>query len=258
VVENCFMNKNFVFLFIFCLFFFIGNSQNNSKALSYFGFQFKPIFPGDFLSETQINVSDTGFLGKFSQKYGYSFGGTVRVGISKLISIETGINQVKRNYKVDFSLLDSNVVGGTNIGIISYDIPVNAMIYIQLSEKIFSNASLGTSFVYYPSNVGSSNLVDSKYLFVAEGRRNRRFDIEVNANFGFELRTEKNGFYYIGASAKIPFAPIFKVAAIYEESNTISKIGIGEIDGSYLSIDLKYFFPLVKNKGTQFNTGIIL
>jgi hypothetical protein len=251
------MVKNIILFFVLTCFFSQALTQNRSIPLSYFGFQFKPIFPGDFLSQSQINVNDTGFFAIFSQKYAYSFGGIVRVGLTKLISIETGINQVKRNYQVDFSLTDSNVVGQTKFGIISYDIPLNTMIYIQLSDKIFSNASLGTSFVYYPSNVGSSNLVDSKYLFVAEGRRNRRFDLEVNANFGFELRTDKNGFFYIGTSAKIPFAPIFKVAAIYEYSNATNKLGIGEVNGSYLAVDLKYFFPLVNNKGKQFNKGII-
>jgi hypothetical protein len=242
----------FIFLLSFGSFSF---AQKKEKLPSYFGVQFKPIFPGDFLSKSKINVSDTGFNATFSQKYAYSFGATVRVGVTKLISFETGINQVKRNYAIDFSVLDSNVVGKTDFGILSYDIPLNAMIYIQLSEKIFSNASLGTSFIYYPSNVGSRVIENSKYVFTAEGRRNRRFDLEINANFGFELRTEKNGFLYIGSSAKIPFAPIFKVAASYEYGNEAQRLGIGEVNGSYLSIDLRYFFPIVKQKGPQFNKG---
>lgn len=247
-------NLLYLFITFFCTFYF---AQKKEKLPSYFGVQFKPIFPGDFLSKSKINVSDTGFLATFSQKYAYSFGATIRVGITKLISFETGINQVKRNYDINFSVPDSNVIGKTDFGILSYDIPLNAMIYIQLSEKIFSNASLGTSFIYYPSNVGSRIIENSKYVFTAEGRRNRRFDLEINANFGFELRTEKNGFFYIGSSAKIPFAPIFKVAASYEYGNEAQKLGIGEVNGSYLSLDLRYFFPIVKTKGTQFNKGPI-
>ncbi len=248
----------YFFLFIFISQFYqLSFSQKREKFPSYFGIQFKPLIPGDFLSKSVVSVTDTGFIGTFTQKQGYSFGATVRIGLTKLISFETGINQVQRNYKIDFNLVDSAVTAKTSVGIISYDIPLNALIYIQLSEKIFTNASLGTSFVYYPSNVGTTVSVEPKHVFIGEGRRNKRFDFEINANLGFELRTEKNGFFYVGASAKIPFAPIFKVAASYEYESSQKALAIGDINGAYLSLDLRYFFPNIKNKGQQFNKGPI-
>lgn len=231
--------------------------QKKERFPSYFGFQFKPLIPGDFLSKSQITVSNGTFSGRFTQKYGYSFGAVTRIGITKLISFETGINQVKRNYDIDFSYPDSNLFGSTDFSVISYDIPINAMIYIQLSEKFFTNASLGTSFVYYPSNVGAVLPVDNKVAFSAEGRRNRRFDFEINANFGFELRTEKNGFFYLGASAKLPVAPIFKVAAICEFPGNEAVAAVGEVNGAYLSLDLRYFLPAVKSKGGNTPDGPI-
>lgn len=224
---------------------------------SYFGLQIKPIIPGNFLSKSQIKVNDTAFVGTFTQQYGYSFGAIVRVGLTKLISIETGINQVKRNYKIDFELSDSSVTASTTMGILSYDIPLTAMIYIQLSERIFTNASLGTSVVFYPSNVAAIVLAEDKHLFISEGRRNRHFDFEVNGNLGFELRTEKKGFFYIGASTKVPFRPIFTVAAAYEYKNSVKKIGVGQVNGAYLSLDLRYYFPNTNAKGMQFNKGPI-
>lgn len=248
----------YITFILFICFIGIGLSQKRDKLPSYFGLQFKPIIPGDFLSKSVIKINDTAFSGTFSQQYSYSFGASIRVGLTKLISIETGINQVKKNYKVDFDLSDSTITGQTRFGIISYDIPINAMIYIQLSDKIFSNASLGTSFVNYPSNVGGTVISNSKHLFVAEARRIRRFDFELNANLGFEFRSEKNGIFYLGSSAKIPFAPILKVAASYEYGNTLEKLAVGEVNGSYLSIDLRYFFPIIKSKGQQFNTGPII
>lgn len=233
-------------------------SQNKERFPSYFGFQFKPLIPGDFLAKSQVTIREGNFNSTYSQKYGYSFGGIVRIGLTKLISFETGINQVKRNYNVDFSLPDSSKMGSTNFGVISYDIPLNAMVYIQLSKKIFTNASLGTSFVYYPSNVGASHYVDNEVLFVAEGRRNRIFDAEINANFGFELRTIKNGFFYLGASAKIPFSPIFKVASSYEFKSQDPIVAIGTINGAYLSLDLRFFFPNVKSTGQNNPDGPII
>lgn len=225
---------------------------------SYFGLQVKPLIPGDFLSKSKISVFDSSFRGDFSQQFGYSFGAIVRVGLTKLISLETGISQVKRNYKVDFSLPDSNLTGSTGFGILSYDIPINAMFYIQLSEKIFTNASLGVAAVFYPSNVAATVIVNDRHLFVSEGRRNRHIDFEINGNLGFELRTDKKGFFYIGASARVPFSPIFKVAASYEYDNSVKKLAIGEVNGAYLSVDLRYFFPNVNNKGVQFNKGPIM
>ncbi|MGV3632349.1 MAG: hypothetical protein ACO1O6_14165 [Bacteroidota bacterium] len=248
------------FLLIFTSFLLLSQTalgQKKDRFPSYFGFQFKPLIPGDFLAKSQITVSNGTFSGTFTQKYGYSFGAMARIGFTKLLSFETGINQVKRNYDIDFSYPDSSLYGSSDFGVISYDIPFNAMIYIQLSEKFFTNASLGTSFVYYPSNVGVILPVDNKVTFSAEGKRNRRFDFEINANFGFELRTEKNGFFYLGASAKLPFAPIFKVASVYEFPGNQSVAAVGQVNGAYLSLDLRYFFPTVKSKGKNTPDGPI-
>ncbi len=248
------------FLLIFLSMLFLGQStlaQKKERFPSYFGLQFKPLIPGDFLAKSQVTVSNGTFSGTFTQRYGYSFGAMARIGLTKLISFETGINQVRRNYDIAFSHPDSSLYGSTDFGVISYDIPANAMIYIQLSEKFFTNASLGTSFVYYPSNVGVILPVDNKVTFSGEGKRNRRFDFEINANFGFELRTEKNGFFYLGASAKLPFAPIFKVAAVYEFPGNESVAAVGEVNGAYLSFDLRYFFPYSKSKGKNVSDGPI-
>lgn len=232
-------------------------AQQKSRFPSYFGFQFKPLIPGDFLAKSQIKVSEGSFTGTFTQKYGYSFGAMMRIGFTKLISFETGINQVKRNYQIDFNHADSSLTGSTDFGIVSYDIPFNAMIYIQLSKKIYTNASLGTSLVCYTSNVGQSVAVENKVVFIAEGRRMRKFDAEINANFGFELRTEKNGFFYVGSSARIPFAPIFKVDAAYQFPSEEAVAAIGSVNGAYLSLDFRYFFPLSKKKTSEVIVPII-
>jgi hypothetical protein len=232
--------------------------SQQQKFPSYFGIQFKPVIPGDFLAKSEITTRNGNFTGVFQQKYGYSFGGITRIGFTKLISFETGINLVRRNYNINFSLPDSSLSGKGDVGIVSYDIPINAMIYVQLSKEFFMNASIGSSFVYYPSNVATIVPVDSKVVFQAEGRRNRRFDAEVNANTGFEWRTEKNGFFYIGASAKLPFAPIFKVAAIYKFPSEESVVAISEVNGAYISLDFRYFFHNTKRKGLPQQTGPII
>lgn len=232
--------------------------SQQGKFPSYFGVQFRPVIPGDFLAKSEITARNGNFTGIFQQKYGYSFGGITRIGFTKLISFETGINLVKRNYNIHFSLPDSSLTAQGDVGIVSYDIPINAMVYVQLTKQFYMNASIGGSFVYYPSNVATIVPVDSKVVFQAEGRRNRRFDAEVNANTGFELRTEKNGFFYFGASAKLPFAPIFKVAAIYKFPSEESVVAISDVNGAYISLDFRYFFHNTKRKGLPQNQGPIV
>lgn len=241
---------------IMCLSAKLSAQTVREKVPSYFGVQFRPIIPEDFLSTTQIKVADGLLQAQFTQLQGYSFGVTTRVGFTKLISFETGINQVKRNYRTNYQLADSNLVGETNFGIVSYEIPLNLLFYIQLSKKIFMNVSLGSSLNFFPSNVGVYTIVD-KHLFTSEGRRTSHFAGTMNGNVGFEYRTQKYGFFYIGASGVIPFKNIYKVAANYEYGNNIIYTAIGNINGGYLSLDLKYFFPIIHKKGTQVMDGPI-
>lgn len=228
--------------------------EKKEKFPSYFGVQLKPLIPGDFLGTSQLKLNDQQFYATFTQKLGYSFGATVRIGITKLISLETGINQVQRNYNIDFSIPDSNLYAKNDFGIINYDIPVNALFYIQLSEKFFMNASLGGSLVYNPTNVATKLSLDKGNVFIHEGRRYSRTGFETNANFGVELRTEKSGIFYLGISGRVPVKPIFQVAAVYERQS-YKRVAFGDMSGTYLSFDIRYYFPNIRNKGPQFRPG---
>lgn len=233
------------------------NSQTvREKIPSYFGIQYKPLFPENFLSVTEIKLEQGGLKAQFTQLQGYSFGATVRIGFSKLISFETGINQVKRTYRTNYQLVDSSLVGETRFGILNYDIPFNLLFYIQLSKKIFMNVSLGSSLNFFPSNVGVYTIID-KHLFTSEGRRANHFSGTINGNIGFEYRTEKYGFFYLGTSGVIPFKNIYQVAANYEYGNTVIYSAVGTLNGGYLSLDFKYFFPLISKKGQQLKKGPI-
>lgn len=228
--------------------------EKREKFPSYFGLQFKPLIPGDFLGTSQVKLNDQEFFTTFTQKLGYSFGATVRIGLTKLISLETGINQVQRNYNIDFSIPDSNLYAKNDFGIVSYDIPMNALFYIQLSEKFFMNASLGGALVYNPTNVATKTVVEPNHVFIQEGRRFSRVGFEMNANFGVEFRTEKSGIFYLGTSGRIPVQSIFQVAAVYEKQY-YKRVATGNMSGTYLSFDIRYYFPNIRNKGPQFIPG---
>ncbi len=56
----------------------------------------------------------------------------IRKGISNTVSIESGINYVKRNYNL--SIADSASERTTSFTIVGYEIPVTGMVFIQHSK----------------------------------------------------------------------------------------------------------------------------
>lgn len=231
--------------------------SKKEKFPSYFGLQVRPVLPTRFIGEPVSSFTLDGFSTSLTQKIGYSFGGTVRAGLTKLLALETGINFTQRNFDISMSVPDSNVYATNDISFISYDIPVNGLVYVQLSEKFFMNASLGVAITFKPTNVGVLTLPGGSFTFTHTGYVNRKTSFDLNANFGFEFRTEKSGFFYLGGSGRVPFSPLFNLAAQYKYQGYKTTI-YGEIDGSFLSIDFKYFFPIINNKGPQFHQGPIL
>ncbi|NQZ36941.1 MAG: hypothetical protein HRT58_14830 [Crocinitomicaceae bacterium] len=230
--------------------------EKTDKLPTYFGLQLRPIFPTQFIGNPTTSMSGDGFETSITQRLGFGFGGTVRASVTKLIAIETGINFTQRYFNLSVALADSNVYGEQSMTFIEYDIPINALIYIQLSDKIFMNASLGVAISYKPTDTRVQIRPQGKHYFALYGIRDNSVGLDLNANFGFEYRTRKNGFFYIGGSARVPFAPLFKYAAFYNyDANSI--LLTGDVDGSFLTLDFKYFFPLIKNKGQQFLNGPI-
>lgn len=224
-------------------------STKKERFPSYFGLQFKPIFATNFITASELNLKGSELTADYQQKFGFSFGGTVRVGLSKIVNLETGLNFVQRNYDIDFSINSSTTQlnAQTQFRIIAYDIPVNALFYIKLSDKFYMNASMGASLGYLPSNVWKTYVINSVEKFQHEGRRFGKFFGEANANIGFEFRTQKIGFFYLGASVKMPFKPIFQIAAAYYKAGS-TEVLYGNVSGSYLTLDLRYYF---KNNGEK-------
>lgn len=233
------------------------STQKREKFPSYFGLQVKPVFPTQFIGSPTTTMTDGEFSSTINQKIGYSFGGTVRAGFTKLLALETGINFTQRNFGIDMSIADSNVFATNSISFVQYDIPINLLVYVQLSERFYMNASLGPAITFKPTDVGIATKPGGAFTFAHTGVVRKKAGIELNANFGFEFRTDKIGFFYIGGSGRIPLAPVFDMVAQYKYQG-IERVAYGEIDGSYLSLDFKYFFPNIRNSGVQFQNGPIL
>jgi hypothetical protein len=227
--------------------------KKRNQVPSYFGLQAKPIIPVRIFGAGPVTLTNDMLEATVTPLWGYSFGGVVRAGISKRFAIETGLNIVQRNYRTDYFVPDSNFTAETTLGVVSYDVPLNALVYIQLSKQWFMNTSMGVSGNFYPSNVRKD---DNGYphMFMTEGRRKSWVRLAFNANVGFEWRTNKAGFFYLGGSFQLPFGGIFDIAPAYKYKNINYPI-FGEMNGTYVTVDFKYFLPVIERKGKQFQDG---
>ncbi|MFH1005531.1 MAG: hypothetical protein V1781_08605 [Bacteroidota bacterium] len=231
----------FLFLFTLNLLQDISFSQENIFTA---GFQYKFIFPSEFFNTGTKTISQNGINFSVSQKTGYCAGMVLRRGLTKRFSFETGINYVKRNY--DLSITDTTFIGKSNFAIIGYEIPIQGLVFLRISEKVFINTSFGLSWDMYPSNIATS----ASY-FKHNSNRHSLFQFSVLANFGCEYRTEKNGYFYLGASYHLPFSYFYSSIFNYTPRQEIVKM---KLRGNYFAIDFRYYFhedPLKKKKSKK-------
>jgi len=209
----------------------------SQKRSAVFGIQFKPIFPVGFLGTGKQTVTVDSVNMKFdlALRSGYNFGMVIRKNFSQLLALETGINYVKRQYDLD--VYDEDYKESSDFRIIGYEIPVSLLAYIQLGEFIYMNASLGASADMYASDVESSNTYHSSLTW-----RNHTFQAAIIANLGWELRTTQSGYFYLGASLHRPFDYEFTTEVHYHKPPK-DLIVYQPLSGSYLTLDVRYFFP---------------
>lgn len=236
----------------------VAQTPNRDKFPSYFGLVASPVFPSDFLGTktTVFNDPTETMTITFNQTTGFMFGASVRIGLTRLMSLETGLTQIRRNFQVGMSIPDSNISSQKTFSFVSYDLPLNALIYVQMTENVFMNASLGMSIAHYPSDIRDTIQPGGKDFLVQEGRRTERTHLAVNAGIGFEYRTLKAGTFYVGGGGKIPLKQIMIGVGVLKEAGSSNQLfAYKAVDGSFLSLDLRYYFPNVRNRGTQFIPG---
>ncbi len=237
-------NKKIVyFLFLLVLSGNVFGQKSNANEFL-FGFQLRPIVPNAYLNTAIETASLPNFTYTAKSNVGISFGSIIRKPIGKFWNLETGLNYVKRSYSLGFNLNDSVQVNSTqNMTFIAYEIPIQALIYVRLGKSWYMNASAGISLDFFPSETEtfSSEKVDSTYYdFSQKTFRIRWSALAAQSNLGFEYRTEKQGYYYIGASFHRPFGRIAGTQALVESTSGSDRLWLS-LSGSYFSVDLKYF-----------------
>lgn len=200
--------------------------------------------PTDFGTRKDLYREDTVF--KFLPQIRFRLGACVRFDFSKTFSLQTGIYYVSRQYKV--------LVGKTNgqspditqglyenrINFVGYEIPIMGLFYVQLGEKWFLNNAVGFSLDMFPSHTQE---VDPLLTYEIYNARRGWIIPSIKASVGFEFRTTKTGYFYLGGQFHRPLIPI---SDMYVERTTPDGIGYQTVSapmsGTYFAVDLKYFF----------------
>lgn len=222
-----------LFVFLICLLFGFKETEGQTfyKSKTILGAQISGVFPSRFIENNEVYVDHDTATYFFEQKNGMYFGMEIRHELSPWFALEYGINLVKRNYSLTVDYKGDSETEG--LGILYYEGPFSALVFIQLSKKIFMNASVGYCSNYFPSDLAISNLMYAK-------RKNWVLP-SLTANIGFELRTEKMGYIYLGCTYNRFFDSIYRMR-VQEPGDIINSFTVFEENGSYFSVNLKYYF----------------
>lgn len=227
----------FLILIIFLVLTFFSFGQKKGTT---FGFQIKPIIPINYFNAGPETISDSIVSIGINPKLGLSLGAIVRQRISKSISIETGISSVRRNYNVTASSLINNTNDKSDFGFVGYQIPLQALFYIQLSDKIFMNTTAGLGLDMYPSSIET---IGENARLINLTLRQFWINYSLLANLGFEYRTAEKGTFYFGASFNRPFKEIANSNYTYNYETTKQTNLSTFLNGNYITLDLRFFFP---------------
>jgi hypothetical protein len=252
-------------LFGFAFFiFFVGKlfgqlGDKRDKFPIHFGLQSRLVIPSNFLGAVETDLSDQQFSSNLVQKLGFSYGALIRADYTKNISLEGGINFIQRQFNATMSYSDSiEFVQDTNrLTFISYELPLTGVVKIQLGKSLFSMVGLGPAFTFKPTSVKLIDQPGGKHTFYHTGSV-KKFGIDINAQAGFEYKTKKSGSFYFGGSAKIPTSYLFNWGGKYsQQGSSFYLIDFAKVNGSFLSFDLRYYFPKIRKSGIQFKQGPI-
>lgn len=223
---------------------FFSFTTRGQERITTLGIQIKPMVPSHFFGTGPLSLSGDSLQVNFQNRVGWSGGVVIRKGLTKMWSVETGISMLQRNYRLDFTSNRYNVSGSTQYKFIGYEIPIQALIYVQLGKQIYMNASAGVSCNFYPSNLLTQGYIEkdtSVIDYAVRTYRARWNQVSIIVNYGFEFRSKKSGYYYIGASYNRPLSNI-GLSDLRVENNGAGNNLLIPISGNYLTVDLRYFF----------------
>ena len=216
-----------------------GQSNNNEKQ---FGFEIGSIVPINYFGAGPLNLKDEHSTIILSSKIGYHFGMVMKTNYGEKFSFESGINFLRRNFKLigssNFNGIPMNDT--SDFGYISYGLPFKGMVYIQLSKGMFLNTSVGTSLDFYASTVMSNGTYTQNL-----SERARWINGSVLADLGVEWRNDINGVFFFGAGVNIPISSIAvtKLKFFYDSSTNPDRYEEVFLRGNFFNVKIKYYLP---------------
>ena len=227
---------------------FILKGQNDMDDFS-FGLQFKPIIAAAYFDAGDESAQWEGYNFKLSPRFGQSLGMIIRYNLSTTFSAETGLNLVNRRFRLDVNNQNIDLDDFSNFTLRSYELPLQILSYVKVSDNYYLNAAFGNSFNIFASDVISFG-EENPFFFQSTSRR-KRTQSALIANLGMEYRTIENGIFYIGFSLHRPWKNTARSYPEFDDgTNTFNTQAPGgknvkymDISGNYMTIDLRYFFP---------------
>ncbi|MFN6178880.1 MAG: hypothetical protein ACK46G_15255 [Flavobacteriales bacterium] len=206
------------------------------RGVTTFGIQLKPVLPLEFF-DPLTTLERPSLSGTVELTGGMAFSMSVRIGISDMFSLETGLGQISRRYNFGITNDTSGYSEGSDIRFIGYELPLAGLVYIRLGEQLWMNTALGGCLDFYPSDVQRDVQEGRAYFY-----RYNWAQFAVLANLGVEHRTRKSGMFYLGATYHRTFSPIAVAELTYYGPNFFPYNMRADLIGTYLTVDLRYYF----------------
>lgn len=214
------------------------------KNVTTFGIQLKPLISSKFFDSGGQDIYGETYNLNVQPKLGFNFGMLMRKGYTDNISLEAGINMVRRNFELTAMDFQYDLISKMKFSFVGYEIPIQGLLYVRLGKQMFMNAAGGLSFDFYPSSaysVISARQDTLNYSLEQLSRRTTWTQISVIANIGFEYRTKDKGYFYLGASLHRSFNDIAATTVTYEVNRFQENLYLS-LNGNYLTFDIRYFF----------------
>ena len=214
------------------------------QGVTTFGLQVKPVIPVGFF-EGSKSLQQPHLTADFRLNGGMAMGMLVRHGLTRSISLEVGLDQITRRFDFNLANDTNGYADGGQLRYTGYELPVMCLVYIRLGENMWMNNALGASMDFYPSDVHKEFANAQAYLF-----RRSWAQVGVVGNIGVEYRTEKSGYFYLGLTYHRPFGDMVQADATWLDRFAGYKPYkmITRLSGSYLTVDLRYFFHEAPDK----------
>jgi len=205
------------------------------------GIELRALVPISFFTMDPLNYSDSlnHFNAVATYKGGVGFGGVIRFKLTDFWNLETGIYYTRRKYEYQVKDPVVSFDEAIPMRIVGYEIPIKGLVYIQMGKNIYMNVALGASADFFASDTE----IYKPSVSISAFKRSW-FQLAVLGNVGLEYRTKKDGYFYLGATFHQPFKDILGTQVNYYRDNVgQAYFQNHNIDGTYFSIDFRYFIP---------------